>query len=129
MPFPNRSYAQSYGGHESGHKGTEQPNRSEHLEHPGPEAPASGSSSGGKGDSSGEMKNPEQHQTTASVESGQKKAGGAGPKLHDPGPPSEEQSDDVKQHNKEFGQRPDRASNRIADDEKKVEKGYWSGGK
>lgn len=120
----SRSYAQSYGGDESGHKGTDAANRSESAEHPGPPPPSGASSDGGK--KSGGEKNPEQQQQVT-TESGSEKAGGAKPKLHRPGPPDEEQSDEVKEHNKDFEKRPDRASNRITD-EGKVEKEFWSGG-
>lgn len=128
LPYLNRSYAQSYGGDESGHQGTDASNRSEQAEHPGPKAPADEGSSGQKSSKSGggEERNPEQQQS-GSAETGSKKAGGARPALHNPGKAPEDQNEDVRQHNKSFEDRADRSANRI-NDSGKVEKGFWSGG-
>lgn len=138
LPFTalqqHRLYAhQSYGGGEGDPKG-ENPqdqgsNPSADKEHPGPPPPTEGQGSGG-----GPTKAKEEGHNTSDNSSSQgggnkgtASSSGAQPKILNEGPPAE-QSDDVKQHNKEMANRYDRAGTQVGEQQdEKVGKGYWSG--
>lgn len=128
----HRLYAhQSYGGGEGNPKGEnpqdQGPSQSSSLEHPGPSPPPAGRGTGG-GPTKGE-----DHEQSVAGKKGSKEperpatSHGAKPAIHSEGTPAEE-SEEVKQHNKELENRHDRASNKVAmNDKDKVEKGFWSG--
>ncbi|KAI9876688.1 MAG: hypothetical protein M1830_005961 [Pleopsidium flavum] len=136
-----RFYAQqSYGGGEGDPKGEDPQNQgsnpSAELEHPGPPPPTEGQGTGGgptKAGKGGHNVNQNESSGSSSKTQGSsgrngKSAGnGAQPKIHSSSPP-EEQSDDVKQHNREMDNRHGRAQNQGVDDGKdNVGKGFWSG--
>lgn len=140
VPFSStqrRLYAhQSYGGGEGDPKG-ENPqdqgsNPSAEKEHPGPPPPAEGQGSGGgptKADETGHNTQENSSSGTGSKDGKTKSPNksAAQPKILSEGVPTE-QSDEVKQHNKEMANRHDRAGTSVGDGEKeKVGKGYWSG--
>lgn len=130
----DRLYAhQSYGGGEGDPKGEnpqdQGPNPSAEKEHPGPPPPAEGQGSGGgptKANESGH--NKKDHTSSQEGRSkGAASASGAQPKIHSEGVPAE-QSDEVKQHNREMANRYDRAGTQVGNQkDEKVGKGYWSG--
>lgn len=135
----NRPYAhQSYGGGEGDPKG-ESPqdqgsNPSADKEHPGPPPPTEGQGSGGgptKANESGHnTKDNASSQDRGSQGGGSKGAAsssGAQPKILNVGVP-DEQSEEVKQHNKEMANRYDRAGTHVEEQkDEKVGKGYWGG--
>lgn len=134
-----RFYAhKSYGGGEGDPKG-ENPqdqgsNPSAEKEHPGPPPPTEGQGSGGGPTKANETGHNTQDNASSSgtgstnnESKGNQSKSGAQPKILDESVPTE-QSDEVKQHNKEMDNRHDRAGTSVEDAEKdKVGKGYWSG--
>lgn len=135
----HRLYAhQSYGGGEGDPKG-ENPqdqgsNPSAEKEHPGPPPPTEGQGSGGgptKANESGHNTKDNASSHGGGSQGGGSKgaasSSGAQPKILNEGPPAE-QSDEVKQHNREMANRHDRAGTQVGKQEdEKVGKGYWSG--
>ncbi len=136
-----RFYAQqSYGGGEGDPKGEDPQNQgsnpSADLEHPGPPPPAEGQGTGGgptKGGKGGHNVNQNESSGSSSKtpsssgESGKSGSNRAQPKIHSSSVP-EEQSEDVKQHNREMDDRHGRSQNQVDDDGKdNVGKGFWGG--
>lgn len=149
IPIQHRLYAQqSYGGADDDPKGGDPQkqgsNPSADLEHPGPPPPDVGKGTGGgptKAGSGGH--NTQQNESSSGsgsgsgsgskgeVSSGGKKASnGAQPKIHSSKVPEDhEESEDVKQHNKEMDNRRLGGAQNKQDDGGKhdVGKGFWSG--
>lgn len=128
----HRFYAQqSYGGGEGDPKG-ENPqdqgsNPSADLEHPGPPPPDAGKGTGGgptKAPGGGHNGNPNESSGSSSKspasggDGGKSASNGAQPKIYNAKVP-EEQSEDVKKHNREMDNRYDHAQNRIDEDGKR----------
>ncbi len=127
-PRTTRLYAtQSYGGEDmSGHPKSDAANPKAHLEHPGPETPASkGTDSSSSSSSSSSPKStPEKSPSTSS--SHKETSKGGSPAINNPGPAPEEQKEGVKKHNEAVANSHDRPVNQI-DSEGKVEKSFWKG--
>ncbi|KIW84174.1 hypothetical protein Z517_03423 [Fonsecaea pedrosoi CBS 271.37] len=101
---PRRFAHQSYGNEQSGmQQGTNQENPKSDMEHPGPEAPATG-----KGGSSSSSQ-------------------GASPKIHSPKSAAEDNDPEVRKHNEELEQRHERTVNQLSEDDNKVDKKFWKG--
>jgi hypothetical protein len=136
-----RFATQGYGsgaGNPAGEKPEKQgKNPSEHLEHPGPAPPkvAQGQSSSSPNNDDSSSKSSSQKSSksdnSASKSDGGKSTKGAQPKILDEQPPSkEDQSHDVKKHNKDMKNRTEKSHEQAsADDAKdeKVSKKYWAG--
>ncbi|KAK6395713.1 hypothetical protein LTR65_010733 [Meristemomyces frigidus] len=106
-------------------------NPKEHMEHPGPEAPAVGKSSGGsKSGGSGQQSQQGGEQKPDSVQKS-KGTQGAQPKIFNESPPAEGQgSKDVEDHNRDMDNRAEKAHSKVSDkdaEKDKVGKGFWSG--
>lgn len=116
-------------------------NPSEHLEHPGPPPPKVGKGTGagptkGSSDgtnqsdatqSGGEKKNDA---SSSGNSSGKKSSSGAQPKILSESPPSEgEQSEEVKEHNRDMDNRAEQSDTKIDKDEDpskdNVSKDFW----
>lgn len=140
-----RFATQDYGsgaGNPAGEKPEKQgKNPSENLEHPGPPPPkvAKGqsssspddddSSSSSSGQSSG--KSAASGQKSQSNDGASKSKKGAQPKILNENPPSkEEESEDVKQHNKDMENRTEKAHEQVSNEDAKndkVSKKFWAG--
>lgn len=147
IPIQHRLYAQqsSYGGADDDPKAGDPQNQgsnpSADLEHPGPSPPDVGKGTGGgptKADGGGH--NTKQNESSSGsgsesggkgeVSSGGKASNGAQPKIHNSKvPEAHEESEDVKQHNKEMDNRRLGGAQNKQDDGSKhdVDKGFWSG--
>ncbi|SLM34500.1 hypothetical protein LPUS_03287 [Lasallia pustulata] len=144
----HRLYAhQSYGGADDDPKGGDPQNQgsnpSADLEHPGPAPPDVGKGTGGGPTKAGEGGHNTQENESSSgsgggsgsgskgeMSSGGKESNGAQPKIHKSKvPEAHEESEDVKQHNKEMDDRRLGGAQDKQDDGDKhnVGKGYWSG--
>lgn len=88
-------------------QGINQDNPKKHLEHPGPESPATKAGNG------------------PAANSGPKD--GAEPKISQPKSAAEDQSEDVRQHNKEMEQRSEKTANQLSEEDNKVNKKFWKG--
>jgi hypothetical protein len=104
-------------------------NPSADLEHPGPPPPKEGEGSGagptkgGKETSNSGNASKQSKGTQSSTDKPQ-------PKISNPDPPSEGESAEVREHNKQMDQRAETASNKVSskDQEKdKVGKDFWKG--
>lgn len=145
---PSR-FAQGYGDGEGDPRGEKPQDQGasnstkEHGEHPGPDSPISNSGAGPtKSGGSSKPKSPEESsansggsrskdaEETGSSPTGGEVGGGSGgssSKIHDtvlPGENSKEKQAEVKEHNREFEKRHDRA---VSAEEDKVDKKFWSG--
>jgi hypothetical protein len=132
-PFTPRTVCpysqQSYGGEDmSGHPKSDKANPKVHLEHPGPESPASKGkdSPSSSSPSSSSSSAPSTGKSQGSSQSHQETSQGGSPAISNPGPAPEQASEEVKKHNEEVAKSHDRPVNQI-DDEGKVEKGFWKG--
>jgi hypothetical protein len=105
------------------------PNPSEHLEHPGPPPPKAGEGSGagptkgGKGGSDSGNSSTQQSKGTQNTDKPQ-------PKISNPNPPAENESAEVREHNRQMDQRAETASNKVSSKEAEkdaVEKDFWKG--
>jgi hypothetical protein len=96
----------------------DQKNPMKHMEHPGPKSPADQEKSGSSSSS-----NPSSSSDSASTTS----KGGAEPKITQGKSEAGDQSEDVKQHNKEMENRADKPVNQISEDDSKVDKKFWKG--
>lgn len=102
---PRRFASTDYGSKQSGHEqGINEDNPKKHLEHPGPEPPATK----GQGQSS-------------------ESKGGASPAIHQPSSGAEEQDLEVKKHNEEMKNRADKSANQLSEEDNKVDKKFWKG--
>lgn len=129
----HRRYAgQSYGGGQGDPKG-ERPqeqgaNPSAEQEHPGPPPPKVGQGSGGgptKAGADGHNTQDGPSKGGSSRNSGaSQSSGGPQPKILSDNIPTEE-SDEVKAHNKDMGNRHDRANTEVDEKGETVEKGFW----
>ena len=147
MTSQHRLYAQSsYGGGEGDPKGEDPQNQgsnpiTSNLEHPGPPPPDVGQGTGGgptkanEGGHSGDGKESSGSSSSSKTPSSSSSSGGSGksasngaqPKLYNSSAPAE-QSEEVKQHNREMDNRPGRAQNKVdGDGEHNVGKGFWAG--
>ncbi len=136
-----RSYAHSGYGDGKGDPKAEDPrqqgsNPSADLEHPGPPPVQEGQGSGstptkgsGKGHNSSSGSSSSGATSTSGASSGENKSdsSGAQPKIHDDRSGPSNTKEDVEQHNREFEQRHDRASNKGDDTDHKVDKKFWKG--
>ncbi|KIW10549.1 hypothetical protein PV08_11513 [Exophiala spinifera] len=114
---PQRFAHQGYGGEQSGmEQGRDQKNPKSHLEHPGPEAPASK----GTASSSGSSK----AQPTSKSDSGSDRGS---PAIHRPESAAEKDDPEVRKHNEEMEQRHERSVNQLAEEDNKVDKNFWKG--
>ena len=131
----HRYYAgQSYGGGQGDPKG-ETPqeqgaNPSAEQEHPGPPPPKAGQGSGGGptkagADGHNTQDGPSKGSSSNSNKSGaSQSSGGPQPKILSDNTPTEE-SDEVKAHNNDMGNRHDRANTEVDEKGETVEKGFW----
>lgn len=104
---------QSYGNEQSGHEQDQDAkNPKGHLEHPGPEAPATkeskGSSSSDQPSSSGETKDGD-------------------PKIYHPPTAAEKDDPEVRAHNEDMRNRHEQSVNQLAEGDNKVDPKYWKG--
>lgn len=105
---PRRFAGTDYGSKQSGQEqGINEPNPKQHLEHPGPETPATKAGSG------------------HAANSGPKD--GAEPKIHQPKSAAENENDDVRKHNEEMKNRSEKSANQLGEDDNKVNKDFWKG--
>lgn len=105
---PRRYAGTDYGSRQSGHEqGINEDNPKKHLEHPGPESPATKAGNGPKSNS------------------GPKD--GAEPKFNQPKSAAENESEDVRKHNEEMEQRSEKTANQLSEDDNKVDKKFWQG--
>lgn len=111
---PRRRYAQeSYGGYEqSGHPKSSAPNPKSHVEHPGPEAPASKGNKSSKTASSSSDTSSEEGKSSDYPETSK----GGKPAIHNPGAAPEKANEEVREHNEEVEKRHDKAANKIDKD-------------
>ena len=103
-------------------------NPSADLEHPGPPPPKQGEGSGSGPTKGG--KDSSNSGNASKQSKGTQKAGGPQPKISNPNPPSEGESAEVREHNKQMDQRAEKASNKVSskDQEKdQVSKEFWKG--
>lgn len=108
-----RRFGSDYGGSQGGQEqGVNEKNPMKHLEHPGPEPPSTSSGGGAAA-------------TSDSPDSSSKD--GASPQIHQPKSSSEDQSEDVRQHNEEMKNRAEKTSNQLGESDNKVDKEYWTG--
>ncbi|EXJ82959.1 hypothetical protein A1O3_06776 [Capronia epimyces CBS 606.96] len=115
---PARFAHSSYGNEQSGmQQGTHDKNPKSHLEHPGPEAPAS------KGTATSSSSTNSQSQSKKSDTSSQD----ATPAIHRPKSAAEKDNPEVRKHNEEMEQRSDRTPNQLSEEDNKVDKRYWKG--
>lgn len=140
-----RFATQDYGsgeGNPAGEKPQQQgQNPSEDVEHPGPPPPkvARGQSSSSPNEDSGSSSSKSTSSSSSQSQSndGASKSGsgngksvnGAQPKILNESPPANE-SEDVKQHNKEMEQRAEKAHEQVSNEEAdkdKVPKSFWAG--
>ncbi|KAK5125676.1 hypothetical protein LTR85_011950 [Meristemomyces frigidus] len=137
VAFTSRRAAhQDYGsgdGNPAGENPQDQPkNPKEHMEHPGPEAPSVGKSSGesSSGSSSGGQQQGAQ-KSSSGKEPASKGTQGAQPKILNESPPRDgEAPQDVEDHNREMDNRAEKAHSKVSsnDAEKdKVGKKFWAG--
>lgn len=104
-------------------QGTNLKNPKSHLEHPGPEAPATKgsidkkSSSSSSSSSSSAQSSGNQESTTS----------GARPAIHRPISAAEKTDPEVRKHNEEMEQRSERSVNQLSEDDNKVNKNFWKG--
>ena len=82
-----------------------------HLEHPGPETPASKDPTGSS--------SPSQ----TSSDSGQE----AKPAIHHPTSAAERDDPEVRKHNEELRNRHEQSANQLSEDDNKVNKNFWKG--
>lgn len=150
LPITSQRFAGDYGGGEGDPVGEnpqdQGPSKSSDLEHPGPPPPKVGQGTGttptkatseghntGGTSSSGESSSSSaSSQQSSGGGNGGDKTKGAQPKILDTSPPdASEQSQDVKQHNKEMENRAEKAPEKTDDpnasDDQKVDKGFWAG--
>lgn len=105
---PRRFASTDYGSKQSGHEqGINENNPKRHLEHPGPEAPATKADKG------------------PPANSGDKD--GASPKIQQPKSASEDQSEEVRKHNEEMQNRHEVSANQLGEEDNKVDKKFWKG--
>lgn len=122
---PRRLAQQDYGSTDSSPKAAkEQPSSSatREKEHPGAAAPDVGQKGSSSASSSSSTSSSGGSKDSHAVK-------GARPKILDENPPAEE-SEDVKQHNREMDNRAERADTRISNEDAekdKVPPGFWSG--
>ena len=100
-------------------QGTHEKNPKSHLEHPGPEAPASKGTANKSSSSSGSSSSSPKSQSSSS--------GDAGPAIHQPKSAAEETDPDVKKHNQEMENRHERSANQLSEKDNKVDKNFWKG--
>ncbi|EON65394.1 hypothetical protein W97_04632 [Coniosporium apollinis CBS 100218] len=148
LPITSQRFAGDYGGGEGDPVGEnpqdQGPSKSSDLEHPGPPPPKVGQGTGttptkatseghtGGTSSSGDSSSSASSQQSSGGGNGGDKTKGAQPKILDTSPPdASEQSQDVKQHNKEMENRAEKAPEKTDDpnasDKQKVDKGFWAG--
>lgn len=94
-------------------QGTNLKNPKSHLEHPGPEAPASKGTDKKSSSSSGDQETSH--------------SGSAGPKIHRPESAAEKTDPEVRKHNEEMEKRSDRSVNQLSEEDNKVDKNFWKG--
>ena len=103
-------------------------NPSADLEHPGPPPPKQGEGSGSGPTKGG--KDSSNSGNASKQSKGTQKAGGPQPKISNPNPPSEGESAEVREHNKQMDQRAEKASNKVSSEEQEkdqVSKDFWKG--
>jgi hypothetical protein len=113
---------QSYGNEQSGmEQGTNLKNPKSHLEHPGPEAPATKGSIDKKSSSSSSSSSEQSSGNQDST------SNGARPAIHRPKSAAEKTDPEVRKHNEEMEQRSDRSVNQLSEEDNKVNKNFWKG--
>ncbi|KEF60367.1 uncharacterized protein A1O9_01927, partial [Exophiala aquamarina CBS 119918] len=112
---------QSYGNEQSGmEQGTNLKNPKSHLEHPGPEAPASkGTDKKSSSSTSASSAQSSENQETS--------GDGGSPAIHRPKSAAEDTDPEVRKHNEEMEKRSDRSVNQLSEDDNKVDKNFWKG--
>jgi len=111
---------QSYGNEQSGmEQGTNLKNPKSHLEHPGPEAPASKGSDKKSSSSSSTQSSDDQEKSD--------QGGSPGPAIHRPKSAAEKTDPEVRKHNEEMEKRSDRSVNQLSEEDNKVDKNFWKG--
>lgn len=105
---PRRFASTDYGSKQSGmEQGINENNPKRHLEHPGPESPATKAGNG------------------PAPNSGDKD--GASPKINQPKSASEDQNEEVRKHNEEMRNRHEVSANQLGEEDNKVNKQFWTG--
>ncbi|EXJ87820.1 hypothetical protein A1O1_04747 [Capronia coronata CBS 617.96] len=99
-------------------QGTHEKNPMSHLEHPGPESPASKGTATSSSSSSSESQSDKTSDTTSQ---------GGSPAIHRPKSSAEKDDPEVRKHNEEMEQRSDRTPNQLSEEDNKVDKNYWKG--
>lgn len=120
---------QSYGNEQSGmEQGTHLKNPKSHLEHPGPEAPATKGSIDKKSSSSSSSSSTSSSSSPAQSSGGEETTSQGGrPAIHRPKSAAEEHDPEVRKHNEEMEQRSDRSVNQLSEDDNKVDQSFWKG--
>lgn len=107
-------------------------NPSADLEHPGPPPPKQGEGSGSTPTKGGKESSNSGNASKQSkgTQPSQSSSSGSQPRIHNASEPSENESQEVREHNRKFEQRPDSASNKVSREEQekdKVGKDFWKG--
>lgn len=136
-PIQTRFATQSYGNEQSGQEqGTNLKNPMSHLEHPGPESPASKGTNQKSGSSSSSSSSSPSSTSAPQKESGSSSGGGnssettsqgGSPRIHRPKSAAEETDPDVRKHNQEMENRSERSANQLSEDDNKVDQNFWKG--
>lgn len=111
-----------YGSKQSGHEqGINEKNPMSHLEHPGPESPASTGQAQSGSDKSGASQ--PQSGSSGQKSSDQGSSGGK-PTIQKPESGAEDQNPEVRKHNEEVK---NRNASQSGEKDEKVDKGFWKG--
>ena len=98
-------------------QGTHEKNPMSHLEHPGPESPASkGTANKASSSSSSKGADPSSSSQKQSSRSNETTSHGGSPAIHRPDAGEESTDPDVKKHNEEMEHRADRSVNQLGKD-------------
>lgn len=127
-PIQTRFATQSYGNEQSGQEqGTHLKNPMSHLEHPGPESPASKGTNKKSGSSSSTSATKKESESGGGGNSSESTSEGGSPRIHRPKSASEETDPDVRKHNEEMENRTERSANQLSEDDNKVDQNFWKG--
>ncbi|RVX66002.1 hypothetical protein B0A52_09928 [Exophiala mesophila] len=121
---------QSYGNEQSGQEqGRDLKNPMSHLEHPGPESPASKGTNqkSGSSSSSSSSSTTKEESGTGGGNSSESTSQGGSPRIHRPVSAAEATDPDVRKHNEEMENRTERSTNQLSEDDNKVNKNFWKG--
>ncbi len=105
----------------TGHPKSDQPNPKAHLEHPGPDSPATKRGSPPEDTSPSSAASSSNTGSEGSKPSHPETSHGGSPAINNPGPAPESANEEVRKHNEEVAKSHDRPVNQIGEDGK-VEK-------